>query len=49
VTGAHDVNGTRGTAATDVPAIRTADDSPYAWFVCLAPQGTGYESAEVTK
>ncbi|MGW2047027.1 hypothetical protein ACWCPF_17885 [Streptomyces sp. NPDC001858] len=31
------------------PALRTADGSPYAWFACLAPQGTEYESAEVTR
>ncbi|MFJ8080845.1 hypothetical protein ACIQ6Y_09435 [Streptomyces sp. NPDC096205] len=49
VTGEHDINGTRGTAETDVPAIRTADGSPYSWFVCLAPQGTAYKSAKVTK
>ncbi|WP_416986353.1 hypothetical protein [Streptomyces sp. T028] len=34
--------------AADEPAIRTAEGSPYGWFVCLAPQGTEYESAEVT-
>ncbi|MEU3618387.1 hypothetical protein ABZ725_39600 [Streptomyces sp. NPDC006872] len=31
------------------PALRTADGSPYDWFACLAPQGTEYESAEVTR
>ncbi|WP_426569636.1 hypothetical protein [Streptomyces canus] len=34
--------------ATDDPAIRPAEGSPYNWFVCLAPQGTEYRSAEVT-
>ncbi|AVV42880.1 hypothetical protein C6376_17080 [Streptomyces sp. P3] len=33
----------------DAPAVRTIDDSPYNWFVCLAPQGTEYASAEVTR
>jgi hypothetical protein len=32
---------------TDVPAIRSAEGSPYNWFVCLAPKGTEYETAEV--
>ncbi|MFI1027058.1 hypothetical protein [Streptomyces sp. NPDC020951] len=31
------------------PVLRTADGSPYDWFACLAPQGTEYESAEVTR
>lgn len=34
---------------TGQPAIRAAEGSPYAWFVCLAPQGTAFKSAEVTK
>ena len=34
--------------SVDQPAIRTAQGSPNAWFVCLAPQGTEFESAEVT-
>jgi hypothetical protein len=34
---------------TNDPAIRAAEGSPYAWFVCLAPQGTAFKSAEVTK
>jgi hypothetical protein len=29
--------------------IRSAEGSPDGWFVCLAPEGTAYESAEVTK
>ncbi|MEV1066611.1 hypothetical protein [Streptomyces sp. NPDC050263] len=33
----------------DAPALHTADGSPYDWFACLAPQGTEYESAEVTR
>jgi hypothetical protein len=33
--------------STDVPAIRSAEGSPYNWFVCLAPKGTEYETAEV--
>ncbi|MFJ8105616.1 hypothetical protein [Streptomyces sp. NPDC096132] len=32
----------------DEPTIRTTESSPYNWFVCLAPQGTAYKSAEVT-
>ncbi|MFG2724777.1 hypothetical protein [Streptomyces canus] len=32
---------------TDVPAIRSAAGSPYNWFVCLAPKGTEYKTAEV--
>ncbi|MFE2212206.1 hypothetical protein ACFW93_09500 [Streptomyces canus] len=32
---------------TDVPAIRSAPGSPYNWFVCVAPKGTEYKSAEV--
>lgn len=40
-----------GKADTDggAPAIRTVDGSPYDWFVCLAPRGTAYTSAEVTR
>ncbi|MGW1210333.1 hypothetical protein ACWD5F_11940 [Streptomyces sp. NPDC002499] len=30
------------------PAIRPAEGSPYNWFVCVAPKGTEFESAEVT-
>ncbi|MGX1474255.1 UNVERIFIED_CONTAM: hypothetical protein RKD50_003063 [Streptomyces canus] len=33
--------------STDVPAIRSAEGSPYNWFVCLAPKGTEYKTAEV--
>ncbi|MCQ9184274.1 hypothetical protein KMT30_35595 [Streptomyces sp. IBSBF 2953] len=33
----------------DAPAIRATDGSPYDWFVCLAPAGTEYRSAEVTR
>ncbi|MDI5912827.1 MULTISPECIES: hypothetical protein [Streptomyces] len=32
---------------TDVPAIRSAAGSPYNWFVCVAPKGTEYKTAEV--
>ncbi|WP_406156787.1 hypothetical protein [Streptomyces canus] len=32
---------------TDVPAIRSAQGSPYNWFVCVAPKGTEYKTAEV--
>lgn len=35
--------------STGDPAIRTAKGSPYDWVVCLAPQGTEYKSAEVTR
>ncbi|MFJ5778697.1 hypothetical protein [Streptomyces sp. NPDC093094] len=31
------------------PAIRDAEGSPYSWFVCLAPHGTAFGSAEVTR
>lgn len=31
------------------PAIRAVEGSPYDWFVCLAPAGTEYASAEVTR
>ncbi|MDT7844715.1 hypothetical protein [Streptomyces justiciae] len=34
--------------ATDQPAIRRAEGSPVDWFVCLAPKGTEYGSADVT-
>ncbi|MFI7497469.1 hypothetical protein ACIBVL_02965 [Streptomyces sp. NPDC049687] len=34
---------------SDDLTIRTIEDSPYNWFVCLAPQGTEYKSAEVTQ
>lgn len=34
---------------TDVPAIRSAAGSPYNWFVCLAPKGTEYKTAEVVE
>ncbi|MDC0768281.1 hypothetical protein [Streptomyces sp. HD] len=34
---------------TDEQVIRPADGSPTNWFVCLAPEGTEYKSAEVTK
>ncbi|MEU1516913.1 hypothetical protein ABZ490_33015 [Streptomyces sp. NPDC005811] len=33
---------------SDDLTIRTIDGSPYNWFVCLAPAGTEYKSAEVT-
>ncbi|MFF7276219.1 hypothetical protein [Streptomyces griseorubiginosus] len=33
--------------STDVPAIRSPEGSPYSWFVCLAPEGAQYKSAEV--
>ncbi|MER5291182.1 hypothetical protein ABT382_03690 [Streptomyces pharetrae] len=33
----------------DTRFIRLADGSPVDWFVCLAPRGTEYASAEVTK
>ncbi|WP_217551509.1 hypothetical protein [Streptomyces sp. GbtcB6] len=37
-------------AQDDGNAIRTVDGFPTAnWFVCVAPQGTVYQSAEVTK
>ncbi|MFI1703297.1 hypothetical protein [Streptomyces griseoruber] len=35
-------------ADSDGLTLRTADGSPYHWFVCLAPTGTEYQSAEVT-
>ncbi|MCL8010297.1 hypothetical protein [Streptomyces sp. AS02] len=35
--------------ATDIPAIRPASQSPVNWFVCVAPEGTEYKSAGVTK
>lgn len=34
--------------STDQAAIRTAKGSPVDWFVCLAPKGTGYGTADVT-
>ena len=34
---------------SDEAAIRPAAGSPDNWFVCVAPAGTAYESAEVTK
>ncbi|MER6283683.1 hypothetical protein [Streptomyces sviceus] len=37
-----------GTAA-DAQAIRRVEGSPYDWFVCLAPKGTQYKSAEVVE
>ncbi|MFC8432319.1 hypothetical protein [Streptomyces sp. NPDC057253] len=33
--------------STDAAAIRSPEGSPYDWFVCLAPKGTQYKSAEV--
>ncbi|MFE5815130.1 hypothetical protein ACFQ6S_17215 [Streptomyces sp. NPDC056479] len=42
VSAAHGVN-------SDDFVIRPADGSPVNWFVCLAPEGTAYKSAEVTK
>ncbi|AZP17373.1 hypothetical protein EJC51_15360 [Streptomyces aquilus] len=33
---------------TDQPAIRRAEGSPVDWFVCLAPKGTDYGTADVT-
>ncbi|WP_203615542.1 hypothetical protein [Streptomyces sp. SID13726] len=35
--------------ASDDPVIRTPDGSPYDWFVCVAPKGAEYKSAEVIK
>ncbi|MEH0555075.1 hypothetical protein [Streptomyces sp. B21-101] len=32
----------------DAPTVRTIDDSPYNWFVCLAPRGTAFASVKVT-
>ncbi|MCH0572896.1 hypothetical protein I3F60_27250 [Streptomyces sp. MUM 136J] len=34
---------------TGEQVIRTVEGSPYAWFVCLAPHGTAFESARVTQ
>jgi len=34
---------------SDEQVIRPADGSPVNWFVCLAPEGTAYKSAEVTR
>ncbi|MFF4057778.1 hypothetical protein ACFYZ8_04525 [Streptomyces sp. NPDC001668] len=34
---------------TDVEAIRPAEGSPYDWFVCLAPKGAEYKTAEVVE
>ncbi|TXS45052.1 hypothetical protein EAO75_19260 [Streptomyces sp. uw30] len=42
VSEAHDVN-------SDDFVIRPADGSPVNWFVCLAPQGTAFQSVAVTK
>jgi len=39
---------TAGTG-TDAPVIRTPEGSPYDWFVCLAPKGAEYRTAEVIK
>jgi hypothetical protein len=36
-------------APTDLALIRPAESSPVDWFVCLAPKGTEYASAEVTR
>jgi hypothetical protein len=35
--------------ATVPPAIRTPGNSPYDWFVCLAPKDTAFSTAEVTE
>ncbi|MGW1952104.1 hypothetical protein ACWCPI_04960 [Streptomyces sp. NPDC001920] len=42
VSRAHDVN-------SDDFVIRPVDGSPVNWFVCLAPEGTVYESVRVTQ
>ncbi|AWT42972.1 MULTISPECIES: hypothetical protein [Streptomyces] len=34
---------------SDDQTIRTPATSPYAWFVCLAPEGTAFESVAVTR
>lgn len=34
---------------SDDQTIRTPVTSPYAWFVCLAPEGTSFKSVAVTK
>ncbi len=34
---------------TDHLAIRPAEGSPFDWFVCLAPKGTEFRNAEVTR
>ncbi|MEU9168925.1 hypothetical protein AB0D34_14180 [Streptomyces sp. NPDC048420] len=34
-------------SGTDVQAIRSPEGSPYNWFVCLAPRGAEYKTAEV--
>lgn len=36
-------------SGTKAGVIRSAEGSPYDWFVCLAPKGTEYKSAEVIK
>ncbi|MER5813852.1 hypothetical protein [Streptomyces californicus] len=36
-------------ANADVPVIHSLKDSPYDWFVCLAPESTAYEEIRVTK
>ncbi|MFF4268448.1 hypothetical protein [Streptomyces sp. NPDC001536] len=35
--------------STDTPAIRPAEASPVNWFVCLSPEGTEAESAQVSE
>ncbi|MEU0358088.1 hypothetical protein [Streptomyces cyaneofuscatus] len=36
-------------ANADVPVIRSPKESPYDWFVCLAPKSTELEGIKVTK
>jgi hypothetical protein len=36
-------------SGTEGGVIRSAEGSPYDWFVCLAPKGTQYKSVEVIK
>ncbi|MDH6519430.1 hypothetical protein M2163_003586 [Streptomyces sp. SAI-135] len=39
----------RSGTGPDIAAIRPAEGSPYDWFVCLAPKGTQYRTAEVVE
>ncbi|MFD7390631.1 hypothetical protein ACFV46_19395 [Streptomyces sp. NPDC059852] len=34
---------------SETPLIRVVDGSPAAWFACVAPEGTAFESVAVTK
>ncbi|MFC8359626.1 hypothetical protein ACFUIY_07080 [Streptomyces griseorubiginosus] len=36
-------------SGSEAGVIRSAEGSPYDWFVCLAPEGTEYKSVEVIK